>query len=160
MVVGAPAADGIDTSKWNILYPNYINSKKTVQEGRRIPLDKGCEHPRAQEMAEICEHLKIPHVLEMDKAYPKDWLLRGRIRVLLKSPAGLPTHAEIHSKKDLMLKMGELIPRLKSRANGPPGPAIPGLGASASSSSTPAAGSRDARKEAKKEEKKANKKKK
>jgi len=24
-----------------ILYPNYINAKKTIAEGRRIPKDKG-----------------------------------------------------------------------------------------------------------------------
>ena len=41
--------------RWNILYPNYINSKKTVQEGRRIGLEKAVEHPRAGEMAEVCE---------------------------------------------------------------------------------------------------------
>eukprot|EP00931_Biecheleriopsis_adriatica_P009299 TRINITY_DN110374_c0_g1_i1.p1 TRINITY_DN110374_c0_g1~~TRINITY_DN110374_c0_g1_i1.p1 ORF type:complete len:162 (-),score=30.14 TRINITY_DN110374_c0_g1_i1:49-534(-) len=161
MVAGSTLPEGMDVSKWQILYPNYINSKKTVQEGRRIAAEKACEHPRPQEMAEICEYLKIPHVLEMDKAYPRDWLLRGRLRVLLKTPEGKFTHSEIHSKKDVMLKMGELIPKLKGRANGPPGPAIPGLGQSASSSSSaPAGGGRDARKEAKKEEKKANKKKK
>mmetsp|Transcript_8002 Transcript_8002/g.8925 ORF Transcript_8002/g.8925 Transcript_8002/m.8925 type:complete len:152 (+) Transcript_8002:25-480(+) len=151
----------MDISKWNILYPNYINSKKTVQEGRRIGVDKACEHPRAFEMAEICEYLKIPHVCEPDKAYSRDWLIRGRVRILLKTPEGAYTHPEIHTKKDVMLKMGELIPKLKGRANGPPGPAIAGLGvapagAAASSSST----SKDAKKEAKKEEKKANKKKK
>ncbi|CAJ1395032.1 unnamed protein product [Effrenium voratum] len=31
---------GMDISKWNIIYPNYINSKKTVQEGRRVGLEK------------------------------------------------------------------------------------------------------------------------
>eukprot|EP00933_Yihiella_yeosuensis_P001142 TRINITY_DN101863_c0_g1_i1.p1 TRINITY_DN101863_c0_g1~~TRINITY_DN101863_c0_g1_i1.p1 ORF type:complete len:163 (+),score=35.15 TRINITY_DN101863_c0_g1_i1:134-622(+) len=159
----------LDTSKWCILWPNYLNSKKKQEEGRRIAIEKGVEHPRPQEMAEICEYLKIPHVLEMDKAYPRDWMLKGRIRILLKTPQGAFTHPEIHTKKALLHKMGELIPKLKSRANGPLGPAIPGLGLSTSgggaSSSGGASGatagqSRDARKEAKKEEKKANKKKK
>eukprot|EP00434_Breviolum_minutum_P021925 symbB.v1.2.019353.t1/scaffold1564.1/size111405/4 len=136
--------EGMDISKWSILYPNYINSKKTVQEGRRIAEKKACEHPRAFEMAEVCEYLKIPHVCEPDKAYPRDWLIRGRI----------------HSKKDLMLKMGELIPKLKSRANGPPGPAIPGLGVAPTAAAASSSASKDAKKEAKKEEKKANKKKK
>mmetsp|Transcript_144642 Transcript_144642/g.204599 ORF Transcript_144642/g.204599 Transcript_144642/m.204599 type:complete len:157 (-) Transcript_144642:14-484(-) len=152
--------EGMDISKWSILYPNYINSKKTVQEGRRIAEKKACEHPRAFEMAEVCEYLKIPHVCEPDKAYPRDWLIRGRVRILLKTPEGAHTHPEIHSKKDLMLKMGELIPKLKSRANGPPGPAIPGLGVAPTAAAASSSASKDAKKEAKKEEKKANKKKK
>ncbi|CAL1162276.1 unnamed protein product [Cladocopium goreaui] len=152
--------EGMDISKWNMLYPNYINSKKTVQEGRRIAAEKACEHPRAFEMAEICEYLKIPHVCEPDKAYPRDWLIRGRVRVLLKTPEGAYTHPEIHTKKDVMLKMGELIPKLKGRANGPPGPAIPGLGVGPTGAAASSASSKDAKKEAKKEEKKANKKKK
>merc|ERR1719456_752523 len=87
--------DGLDLSKWNMLYPNYINAKKTVPEGRRIPLDKAVEHPHPTEMAEICEFLRIPHVLEMGKAYPRDWLIRGRVRVLLKTPDGAFCHPEI-----------------------------------------------------------------
>ncbi|CAJ1329038.1 unnamed protein product [Effrenium voratum] len=106
---------GMDISKWNIIYPNYINSKKTVQEGRRVGLEKACEHPRAFEMAEVCEYLKIPHVCEPDKAYPRDWLIRGRVRILLKTPEGAFTHPEIHTKKDVMCKMGELIPKPSSR---------------------------------------------
>merc|ERR1711972_1145774 len=74
-----------DTSRWNIIYPNYINSFRTVPEGRRIGKAKAIENPQAVEMAEICQFLKIPHKLEMDKAYPRDWLVRGRIRVMLKT---------------------------------------------------------------------------
>jgi len=62
---------GLDVKRWNTLYPNYINSKKTVQEGRRIGLANCVEHPHPAEMAKVCEFLKIPHVLEMDKAYPR-----------------------------------------------------------------------------------------
>merc|ERR1712107_540017 len=102
-------------------YPNYINSKKTRPEGRRIPQSKAVEHPHPAEMAEICEFLKIPHKLEMDKAYPRDWLVRGRLLVLLKTPEGAFTHPEIHNKQAVMFKMGELIPKLKSRVSGPPG---------------------------------------
>merc|ERR1712137_1261670 len=95
------------------------NSKKTQQEGRRIGVAKCVEHPHAAEMAEICEFLKIPHVLEMDKAYPRDWLVRGRIKILLKTEDGKFTHPELHSKKQVMEKMGELIPKLKNRVNAP-----------------------------------------
>merc|ERR1719188_893209 len=119
-MAGSSDADDIDTSKWNIIYPNYVNSKKTVQEGRRIGVEKAVEHPHAAEMAEICEYLKIPHVLEMDKAYPRDWLIRGRVRVMLKTLYNDTATPEIYTKKAVMMKMGELIPKLKSRVSGPP----------------------------------------
>mmetsp|Transcript_32939 Transcript_32939/g.49866 ORF Transcript_32939/g.49866 Transcript_32939/m.49866 type:complete len:173 (+) Transcript_32939:53-571(+) len=166
----------IDTSRWNALYPNYIDSKKKVFEGRRIGLEKAVEQPHAAEMAEICQYLKIPHLLEMDKYYPRDWMIGGRVRVMLKTPEGAFTHPEIHNKKQLMLKMGELIPKLPSRAKGPPPQAIRGAAscmtagaaaaAAAASSSAGsgaagagAGGSKAERKEAKREEKKAQKKK-
>eukprot|EP00416_Gambierdiscus_australes_P034844 CAMPEP_0171101156 /NCGR_PEP_ID=MMETSP0766_2-20121228/54145_1 /TAXON_ID=439317 /ORGANISM="Gambierdiscus australes, Strain CAWD 149" /LENGTH=191 /DNA_ID=CAMNT_0011561127 /DNA_START=39 /DNA_END=615 /DNA_ORIENTATION=+ len=155
-MAGEPAE--LDVSKWNIIYPNYLNSKKTLPEGRRVPISKAVEHPHAAEMAEICEFLKIPHVLEMHKAYPRDWLVRGRIRVLLKTPEGAYTHAELHTKKALMERMGELIPKLKSRvAGGQPGQGGHHAAPSGGSSSA-AAQNKAAKKEAKREEKKAQKK--
>mmetsp|Transcript_133897 Transcript_133897/g.416444 ORF Transcript_133897/g.416444 Transcript_133897/m.416444 type:complete len:163 (+) Transcript_133897:83-571(+) len=158
--MGGESAE-LDTSKWNVLYPNYLNSKKTIPEGRRIAVGKAVEHPHPAEMAEICEYLKIPHVLEMNKAYPRDWLIRGRVRILLKTPEGAFTHAEIHTKKQVLEKMGELIPKLKSRASGVPPGMVPAAAAAASSAAAaPAssAASKAAKKEAKREEKKANKK--
>merc|ERR1719401_2855480 len=89
-------------------------------------------------MAEICEYLKIPHVLEMDKAYPRDWLIRGRIRIMLKTDKGAFTHPEIHTKQALMEKMSELIPKLKSRVQGPPGASAPGAAAGSSAPSSKA----------------------
>ncbi|CAK0860523.1 unnamed protein product, partial [Prorocentrum cordatum] len=144
---------GLDVKRWNTLYPNYINSKKTVQEGRRIGAAKCVEHPHAAEMAKVCEFLKIPHVLEMDKAYPRDWLNRGRVKVLLKTEDGKFTHPEIHTKTALMCKMGELIPQLENRKRIQQQAAASGGAAAAASSG--AAPTRDQKKEAKKEEKKA-----
>merc|ERR1712217_315728 len=125
--------------------------------GRRIPIAKAVERPHPAEMAEICEFLKIPHVLEMDKAYPKDWLIRGRVRVMLKTPEGAFTHPEIHTKKQVMEKMGELIPKLKSRVNAHQQQQQQQAQAPAAAASSSAnAPSKSAKKEAKREEKKAN----
>merc|ERR1719272_1871466 len=107
-------------------------------------------------MAQICEHMSIPHVLEMNKAYPRDWLIKGRLRVLLKTPEGNHTHEDVHSKKDLMLKMGELIPKLKNRVagGGPPGQQQVAAGPA----SAPEKKSKEAKAAEKKLLKKANKK--
>ncbi|XP_042034197.1 signal recognition particle SEC65 subunit-like [Salvia splendens] len=62
--------------KWVIVYPIYINSKKTLAEGRRINASKACENPTCTEVYDCCAHLKIPRVIE---AYPRDFMQRGRV---------------------------------------------------------------------------------
>ncbi|KAG6389422.1 hypothetical protein SASPL_150890 [Salvia splendens] len=52
--------------KWVIVYPIYINSKKTLAEGRRINASKACENPTCTEVYDCCAHLKIPRVIEAD----------------------------------------------------------------------------------------------
>ncbi|XP_028056853.1 signal recognition particle SEC65 subunit-like [Camellia sinensis] len=50
--------------KWIILYPIYINSKKTIAEGRRISTSKACENPTCAEIGDCCSHLKLPFAIE------------------------------------------------------------------------------------------------
>lgn len=101
---------------WNIIYPIYINSKKTIAEGRRIGASKACENPTCIEIADCCKHLKIPCAIELDKAYPRDFMQRGRLRVLLKRGDGSLYNPAIGSKKQLMLQVAELVPRHPGRA--------------------------------------------
>lgn len=103
-----------DFSRWKCIYPHYINSKKKISEGRRIAQSKAVENPTADEMGLICEHFNIPYVVEFNKAYPRDWLYPGRIRFLIPGNQ-IGVDKSITSKKELMLKMGEMIPQLKSR---------------------------------------------
>jgi len=51
--------------KWIVLYPVYINSKKTVAEGRRIGISKSCENPTCVEIGDCCNYLKLPFVIEV-----------------------------------------------------------------------------------------------
>ncbi|MFS7942021.1 putative signal recognition particle, SRP19 subunit [Helianthus anomalus] len=97
---------------WNIIYPVYINSKKTIAEGRRISATKACENPTALEIGDCCGHLKIPFAIE---AYPRDFMQVGRVRVLLKRPDGSPHNPLITSKKQLMIRIAELVPRHPGR---------------------------------------------
>ncbi|KAK8961859.1 Signal recognition particle 19 kDa protein [Platanthera guangdongensis] len=69
-------------------------SSKTIAEGRRIGASKACENPTCIEIVDCCKHLKIPCAIELDKAYPRDFMQRGRVRVLLKRGDGsLYNHA-------------------------------------------------------------------
>lgn len=116
--------------KWIVLYPVYINSKKTVAEGRRIGISKSCENPTCAEIGDCCSYLKLPFAIEVfhsifhysiwiyhicgidywkmywfcwwsqiDKAYPRDFMQRGRVRVLLKKEDGTLINPSISSSK-------------------------------------------------------------
>ncbi|XP_022715428.1 signal recognition particle 19 kDa protein [Durio zibethinus] len=101
--------------KWVVFYPVYINSKKTVAEGRRISLTKACENPTCAEIADCCSHLKLANAIEIDKAYPRDFMQRGRVRVQLKKEDGTLCNPAISSRKQLMLHVAELVPRHPGR---------------------------------------------
>lgn len=51
--------------KWVVLYPVYINSKKTIAEGRRISVNKACENPTCAEIGDCCSHFKLPFAIEV-----------------------------------------------------------------------------------------------
>ena len=51
--------------RWIIIYPNYLNSKKTIVEGRKVPVSKGAENPQLMEIADICKHLGFNVKLEV-----------------------------------------------------------------------------------------------
>ncbi|KAL9374943.1 hypothetical protein Peur_031822 [Populus x canadensis] len=101
--------------KWVVLYPVYINSKKTIAEGRRISVEKACENPTCLEIGDCCSHLKLPFAIEIDKAYPRDFMQVGRVRVLLKREDGSLSNPAIPSRKQLMLHVAELVPRHPGR---------------------------------------------
>ncbi|XP_030461867.1 signal recognition particle 19 kDa protein [Syzygium oleosum] len=101
--------------RWIVLYPVYINSKKTIAEGRRICAAKACENPTCIEIGDCCGHLKLPYAVELDKAYPRDFMQRGRVRVLLKREDGTLHNPAISSRKQLMLHVAELVPRHPGR---------------------------------------------
>lgn len=104
-----------NVKRWVIIYPVYINSKKTIADGRRISATKACENPTCVEIADCCSYLKLPFAIEIDKAYPRDFMQRGRVRVLLKKEDGTFCNPAIPSRKELMLHVAELVPRHPGR---------------------------------------------
>ena len=110
----------------------YIDSKKTIADGRKLPCHLCVEYPTMQEIKETIDHLGFESAYE-EKAYPRDLTQFGRFRVLLKDPAtGEPKVEGIATRRQLLQKIGELIPNLKSRREGKiakpgmPGVALPG----------------------------------
>ncbi|XP_023713995.1 signal recognition particle 19 kDa protein isoform X2 [Cryptotermes secundus] len=104
--------------RWICIYPAYINSKKTLAEGRRIPKDKAVENPTHQEIRDVLSAAGMKVGVE-NKLYSrersKELLYRGRIRIQLKSDDGTPLNPAFPSRDSVMLHLGQMIPQLKSR---------------------------------------------
>lgn len=75
-------------SEWKIIYPIYLNSKKKVSEGRKIPLSKAIENPTFNEISDILRYLGYPTEVEPDKAYSRDYTERGRVKFKLRNEKG------------------------------------------------------------------------
>jgi len=109
--------EGKDTKKWVVIYPVYLNAKKTIAEGRKIGVSNAVDNPTSNEISEVCKFLGFECIIEPDKAYARDYTLRGRVRVRIKDETG-PFNAEIKTKNALLIKLGSLIPKLQSRVSG------------------------------------------
>jgi signal recognition particle subunit SRP19 len=112
----APVYDNQKVARWVILYPAYIDAKKTLAEGRRISKLKAVENPTIQEIQQALTQLKIDFFIESTKAYPRDWSQRGRIRVRLFDEDHKSLHETIKTRKELFIQVAELISSLSIRS--------------------------------------------
>ena len=55
----------LDVKDWHTIWPIYINSKKTIADGRRMPMQFCVEDPTLQDFVEICAKLRIPFIVEV-----------------------------------------------------------------------------------------------
>uniref|UniRef100_A0A4W3JFY2 Signal recognition particle 19 kDa protein n=1 Tax=Callorhinchus milii TaxID=7868 RepID=A0A4W3JFY2_CALMI len=100
------------------IYPAYINNKKTLSDGRRIPVEKAVENPTFGEIRDVCTAAGLNVVVE-NKLYPREWnrdvQFRGRIRIQLKNEDGTLCFEQFPTRKAVMLYVAEMIPKLKTR---------------------------------------------
>merc|ERR1740121_2258142 len=75
-------------------------------------------------MAQAAKQLNLPVQVEMQKCYPRDWLVQGRIKVMLKnkdesSAAGATfLNKNVQTKRDFLKAICRIIPTLPTRADG------------------------------------------
>jgi signal recognition particle subunit SRP19 len=109
-----------DKDRWICIYPAYLNSKKTIAEGRRIPLAKAIENPNYQEIRDVLAAAGLTVGVE-NKAYSREKShelnVRGRIRVHFRNDDGSLVNPKFPNRDALMLYAAEMIPKLKSRTN-------------------------------------------
>lgn len=108
-------AGKLDDGKFLCVWPSNINSKRTLAKGRRVPISHACEDPIVAEMSEVLQFYQLNHVIEPYKCYPRDWTYPGRVKVQLFDEDDKPCNSTVPSRRVLMMKMGELIPKLKIR---------------------------------------------
>ncbi|XP_065070139.1 signal recognition particle 19 kDa protein-like [Rhopilema esculentum] len=111
--------DPSNESRWIVVYPNFLNSRKTIKDGRKIAKSKGVDNPRCNEMKDVLQYHGFNCIVEEQKQYPrdsaKDALCKGRVRIQLKNSDGTLFNPNYPSRESLMILLGEMIPKLKSR---------------------------------------------
>ncbi|XP_075162625.1 signal recognition particle 19 [Haematobia irritans] len=119
-----PAMKHSDLERWICIYPAYINSKKTRQEGRRLPKENCVENPTYAEIRDVLSASNLRVAVE-NKQYcrekSRELQFRGRIRVQLRNDDGSFCNSEFTSRESLMLLAASRIPQLKSRQAKPSG---------------------------------------
>ncbi|MEN6329841.1 MAG: signal recognition particle protein Srp19 [Methanobacteriaceae archaeon] len=88
----------------NIIWPAYLDSKKSQREGRKIPISQAVSTPKLREIRQAAEKLGLNPYPEKGKSYPKSWWENsGRIIVDRKFP-----------KRETILKISNLIKSSRS----------------------------------------------
>ncbi|XP_014214603.1 signal recognition particle 19 kDa protein [Copidosoma floridanum] len=117
-MVWDPTKKHNEMERWICIYPVYINSKRSLAEGRKMPLSKCVENPTHQEIRDILVSARMNVGVE-NKLHPKErskeLLYRGRIRVQLKMEDGTPFNPDYPTRNSLLEYIGTSIPKLKTR---------------------------------------------
>ncbi|XP_004847416.1 signal recognition particle 19 kDa protein-like isoform X2 [Heterocephalus glaber] len=91
----ATAWSPADQDGFICIYPDYLNNKKTITEGRQIPISK------------------------KNKMYSREWnhdvQYRGRVQVQLEQEDGSLCLGQFPSCKSVMLYAAEMVPKLKTK---------------------------------------------
>lgn len=99
------------TEGFQVIYPSYLDSQKTVKQGRRVSKENAVPCPTVSDLSQALAGLQIRHVIEPHKGYSRDitcqWDNPGRVLVdVSKCP-----------KKQLLRELPRLMEKLPSRQN-------------------------------------------
>lgn len=82
-----------------MIWPVYIDSKKTKHEGRKIPIVYAVESPKLREISRAADKLGLNPEVEKNKSYSKSWWeSSGRVTVDKTMP-----------KREILIKIGKMI---------------------------------------------------
>ncbi|MBA2847002.1 signal recognition particle subunit SRP19 [Methanococcus maripaludis] len=65
-----------------ILWPAYIDLKRTKNEGRKVPKEIAVQNPKLKDIASKIKKMGLEYSVENKKSYPKEsWEICGYIKV-------------------------------------------------------------------------------
>jgi signal recognition particle subunit SRP19 len=82
-----------------VIWPSYLDSKKTKSEGRKIPKKESVSAPKIREITQAAKKLGLNPSAEKYKSYPTSWW-EGSGRVIVDKKM---------SKREVLLKISNLI---------------------------------------------------
>lgn len=99
----------MDTTGFQVIYPSYLDSTKSIKQGRRIGMEIAVETPSVMDLSQALQSLQIRHVLQPYKGYSRDvscqWENPGRVLVDVSN----------RTKKGIMIQLAERLPHLPDR---------------------------------------------
>ncbi|KAI9298778.1 signal recognition particle, SRP19 subunit [Neoconidiobolus thromboides FSU 785] len=99
---------------WTVIYPIYFDkARKFGSGGRRVNKELAIDKPNVLHLLYVTHNLGLKTTFEVLKRHPKDFDNYGRIRVNLLLDNGFYCFDDITSKKQLLLKIAELLPNAK-----------------------------------------------
>lgn len=109
----------INYNKFSAVYPNYLDSNKTVKLGRRISAKDAVPEPSVQDIHEALVSLNVRHVIQPHKGYSRDassrWDNPGRILVDLE---GAAESGVMEMKEDGAFDLDDVIPEMGDTRDG------------------------------------------
>ncbi|XP_043647678.1 signal recognition particle 19 kDa protein [Drosophila teissieri] len=115
-----PSMKHSDMERWICIYPAYINSKRTRQEGRRLPKENCVDNPTYIEIRDVLSVSNLPFLME-NKKYSREnsseLEFRGRVRVQLRNVDGTLYNGDFPTRESIMQHIASKIPQLKTRQN-------------------------------------------
>jgi signal recognition particle subunit SRP19 len=82
-----------------IVWPVYIDSKKTKHDGRRIPMVDAVSSPKLREISKAAAKLGLNPEVEKSKSYSRSWWeISGRVAVDKTMP-----------KREILIKISKII---------------------------------------------------
>ncbi|XP_016924601.1 signal recognition particle 19 kDa protein [Drosophila suzukii] len=117
-----PSIKHNEMERWICIYPAYINSKRTRQEGRRLPKENCVDNPTYIEIRDVLSVSNLQFLMENMKycrEKSSELQVRGRVRVQLRNADGTLFNNDFPSRESIMLHIASKIPLLKTRQNKP-----------------------------------------
>jgi signal recognition particle subunit SRP19 len=119
---------------FSVIYPNYLDAKKTVKQGRRISAVEAVDSPTVMDIGATLQSMGVRHVVQPYKGYSRDtesqWDNLGRVLVDIPKNGGFDVmeigtdgafdvdgngNVEAKSKKQLLREISARVPQLASR---------------------------------------------